>query len=73
MADIRIGIRDKAIRNLVVVALIPIVIFVWVGLLEFIYLYQKEIWMTEGWFALVILFVIVSIIEFFAIVYINLK
>lgn len=73
MADIRIGIRDKAIRNLVVVALIPIVIFVWVGLLELIYLYQKEIWMTEGWFALVILFVIVSIIEFFAIVYINLK
>lgn len=75
MADLEIGIHDKALRNLVIILMIPIVSVVWVGVFEFLIWYQANIWPLYGaqqglsiWLVFTSLFVVVSMLEFVAII-----
>lgn len=71
MVEINIGVREKAIRNLVVLFVIPFITSIWISEIVFIWwlLNNQPTW--ESWWVLNIALVVVSLLEFLAIVYIR--
>ncbi len=73
-----IRFQDRALRNLVILAIIPFITLIWLSFLFGIYTFQQQIWPTYGmvkglevWIVFVVILLLVSIIQFFAIIYIR--
>ncbi|MFX0171978.1 MAG: hypothetical protein ACFE9L_08665 [Candidatus Hodarchaeota archaeon] len=77
MVDFEIGVREKAGRNLVVLAFIPIVTLIWLIVFIVIYEYAINIVRITGkweyWFLTTIIFAVISLLELVAILYIRFK
>ncbi len=78
MVDFEMGVREKAGRNLAVLAFMPIVTLIWVIVFIAIYEYATNIVRITGgkweyWFLTTIVFAVISLLELVAIVYIRFK
>lgn len=78
MTEFEIGVREKAGRNLAVLAFMPIVTLIWLIVFIAIYEYSINIVRITGgkweyWFITTIIFAVISLLELVAIVYIRLK
>lgn len=78
MVNIEMGVREKALRNLAILCLIPFVITNWIFTWIFFYFFQQQIWpafgMEEGfiiWSLVIINFLLISILSLIAVFYVK--
>lgn len=78
MANIEIGFREKAGRNLLVLAGIPLVTLIWISVFIGIYEYATIIVKITGgrwefWYLTTIIFAVITILELIVIIKIRVK